>query len=127
MNDQCFIYRDPYTGKYYRINPAHYSRYGHNNTYNNGHYYNIYNEPNKNKYNSYSPYNDDYDDEEELSLGLHHIAMVVAIVTSVIIYFLYRANKTIIDNKDNIIIYKNSVYYPTGSDPILTYRERTQK
>ena len=126
-NDKCFIYRDPYTGRYYKINPAYYSNFSHNSTYSNGNYDNIYKESSKNRYNNYSPYNDDYDEEEELSLGLHHIAVAIIFVSCAIFYFVFHANKKLHDNKDNVIIYKNSVYYPIGKDPILNNKDPYSK
>lgn len=116
-SDRCYIYRDPYTGRYFRIYPGRsYNQRNNPNNINHNYYSeNTY----KNRYGSYSPYNDDYDAEEELSLNLRQIILIFIIASSTIFFFLYKANKKLLENKNNVILYKNSIYYPIDKDPLL--------
>jgi hypothetical protein len=120
-SDRCYIYRDPYTGRYFKIYPGRSSnqRNNQNNMNYDAYSENIYKEDHKNRYGNYSPYNDDYDAEEELSLNLRQIILIFILASSTIFYFIYKANKKLLENKNNVILYKNSIYYPIDKDPLL--------
>ncbi len=108
------IYKDPYTGKYYKVFTGPNSEYETRKKYKNP-YDEIYNN------NTYS--GDFY--EDEVKVQVRHLVAIFTTILVGIIYFVNLSNKKKAwDNQ--AIMYKNQVYYPKNRDPIIDYMVKNQ-
>jgi hypothetical protein len=103
------IYKDPYTGKYYKVYTGSNSEYDARKKYKNP-YDEIYNN---------NPYSGDFY-EEEVKVEVRHLVAIFTTILVGIIYFMNLSNKKKAWDQQ-AIVYKNQVYYPKNKDPILDH------
>ncbi len=112
------IFRDPHTGKYYRVFVGRNTHFDPNNPYErkSNPYEKIYNT---------DPYHDEENEQQEMKIEVRHLTVVFTTLLVGLIFFLNLNNKKKAWDQ-NALMYKNQVYYPKNKDPIIDYMVNTK-
>jgi len=111
--DRFYLYRDPYTGKFYRVRQRDVNNFSSRRSGKSSGPYSVYDEVYNNKF---EDEREDY--EGELTVGVRHFIAILLVGLSIIFYVIITKTRREAWQQ-NAVIYKNTIYYPKNKDPII--------